>query len=74
MLHEVPMDLAVLAWGLLVSCIVVAGILTGEWRQLLMSLPDVSWHDWTFSRGVLRCLTDGSNSGVRSVQGPEVRR
>jgi hypothetical protein len=31
---EVPMDLAVLAWGVLVSCIVATGILTGEWGQL----------------------------------------
>ena len=29
------MDLAVLAWGMLVSSIVVAGILTGEWGLLL---------------------------------------
>ena len=28
------MDLAVLAWGVLVSCIVATGILTGEWGQL----------------------------------------
>jgi hypothetical protein len=31
---EVPMDFAVLAWGILVSCIVATGILTGEWGQL----------------------------------------
>jgi hypothetical protein len=29
------MDLAVLAWGLLISCIVAAGVLTGEWSLLL---------------------------------------
>jgi hypothetical protein len=29
------MDLAVLGWGVLVSCIVVTGILTGEWGELL---------------------------------------
>jgi hypothetical protein len=29
------MDLAVLAWGLLISCIVSAGVLTGEWGLLL---------------------------------------
>ena len=29
------MDLAVLAWGLLISCIVTAGVLTGEWGLLL---------------------------------------
>ncbi len=49
MFDEVPTDLVVLTWGVLVSCIVAAGILTGEWKQLLMSLPNVSWRDWTFS-------------------------
>jgi len=29
------MDLAVLAWGFLISCIVVGGVLTGEWGDLL---------------------------------------
>ncbi len=29
------MDLAVLVWGLLISCIVAAGVLTGEWGLLL---------------------------------------
>ncbi len=29
------MDLAVLAWGLLISSVVAAGILTGEWGLLL---------------------------------------
>lgn len=29
------MDLAVLAWGVLVSTVVVSGILTGEWGALL---------------------------------------
>ena len=29
------MDLAVLAWGVLISCIVAAGVLTGEWGLLL---------------------------------------
>ena len=29
------MDLAVLAWGILIYCIVTAGVLTGEWGLLL---------------------------------------
>jgi hypothetical protein len=29
------MDLAVLAWGLLISCIVATGVLTGEWGLVL---------------------------------------
>ncbi len=48
------MDLAVLAWGVLASCVVAAGILTGEWKQLLMSLLNVSWRDWTFSKRIAR--------------------
>ena len=36
------MDVAVLAWGVLVSLIVVGGLLTGEWRDLLSRIEQAA--------------------------------
>jgi len=61
------MDLAVLCWGILVSCIVTAGLLTGEWRQLLARAMEVDGAGIPDYRSVRLILTAALLSFFGSV-------
>ena len=61
------MDLAVLAWGALVSAIVATGILTGEWGQLLLRVVPAETAPAIDSRSTRLFLTGAFLSLVGSV-------